>query len=236
MSDPIAPAGRVVVISATRLTEKAFWEESALGLSLKRLCLIDDIEYQIEFCNSQSLALIYNKAILANSLDSILLFVHDDVWIDDYYLCIRLKEGLQKFDIIGLAGITKRVPMQVTWVPEGFMKPGNNTKSLKLMSGSVGHGERPGGIADWYGEVAQQCVLLDGVFLAAKAATLVDANCLFDNRFSFHFYDLDFCRTAEQLGLRAGTWPIAITHQSGGNFNSDAWRQAAAVYIDKWKS
>jgi len=30
----------------------------------------------------------------------------------------------------------------------------------------------------------------------------------FDPRFQFHFYDLDFCRQAEQRGLKMGTWAL----------------------------
>jgi len=43
-------------------------------------------------------------------------------------------------------------------------------------------------------------------------------NLGFDERFGFHFYDLDLCRQAEQRGIRTGTWPISVVHESGGNF------------------
>ena len=57
----------------------------------------------------------------------------------------------------------------------------------------------------------------------------------FDERFDFHFYDLDFCRTARQAGLSIGTWPIAMTHQSKGAFGSDGWIDGLARYRAKWK-
>jgi len=57
---------------------------------------------------------------------------------------------------------------------------------------------------------------------------------LFDPRFDFHFYDMDFCRTARKAGLRLGTWPICLTHQSGGNFASDAWKEKCRLYREKW--
>jgi GT2 family glycosyltransferase len=56
----------------------------------------------------------------------------------------------------------------------------------------------------------------------------------FDERFDFHFYDMDFCRGAEKAGLRIGTWPIAVTHASGALFGTPAWRSALQVYLDKW--
>jgi GT2 family glycosyltransferase len=75
---------------------------------------------------------------------------------------------------------------------------------------------------------------MDGVFLAVKKATLLSHGLRFDPRFDFHFYDLDFCRTARDLGLRLGTWPIALTHQSRGGYNTPAWNEKARMYLEKW--
>jgi hypothetical protein len=57
----------------------------------------------------------------------------------------------------------------------------------------------------------------------------------FDPRFKFHFYDLDFCRSCEQAGLRMGTWPIALMHGSAGSFATPAWQCAYELYLAKWK-
>ena len=58
---------------------------------------------------------------------------------------------------------------------------------------------------------------------------------LLDRKFDFHFYDLDFCRTARQVGLSIGTWPIEMTHQSRGAFGSPGWRDGLERYRGKWK-
>jgi GT2 family glycosyltransferase len=76
--------------------------------------------------------------------------------------------------------------------------------------------------------------LLDGVLLAARASALLDAGVCFDQRFDFHHYDLDFSRQANAAGLRVGTWPIAVTHASGGAFGSAAWNRSLALYREKW--
>jgi hypothetical protein len=31
-----------------------------------------------------------------------------------------------------------------------------------------------------------------------------------------------------------GTWPIAVTHASGGAFGSPAWNRSLALYREKW--
>jgi GT2 family glycosyltransferase len=72
--------------------------------------------------------------------------------------------------------------------------------------------------------------------MAAHSDTLLSRGLWFDERFDFHFYDLDFCREAERLGVRVGTWPLPVIHESGGGFGSPSWRRACEVYFDKWGS
>jgi GT2 family glycosyltransferase len=76
--------------------------------------------------------------------------------------------------------------------------------------------------------------LLDGCFLAAAARTLRERSISFDERFAFHFYDVDFCRTCHRAGLRLGTWPIAVTHASGGRYGTPEWEEALKLYRSKW--
>jgi GT2 family glycosyltransferase len=45
---------------------------------------------------------------------------------------------------------------------------------------------------------------------------------------------MDFCRTARLAGLRLGTWPICLTHQSGGAFGSGRWNAQYRLYQRKW--
>jgi hypothetical protein len=78
-------------------------------------------------------------------------------------------------------------------------------------------------------------MLLDGLFLAVRTQAIKEAGLRFDERFRFHCYDLDFCRSALQRRLRIGTWPIAVTHDSGGAFGSAAFKEGARAYLDKWR-
>ena len=92
------------------------------------------------------------------------------------------------------------------------------------LSGAIAHGAMPFGPVVNYGP-AGRCELLDGVLLAARQLRLADAGVLFDPALRFHLYDLDFCRTARAKGLSLGSWPLAITHQSGGAFGGSEWEQ-----------
>ena len=71
-----------------------------------------------------------------------------------------------------------------------------------------------------YGVIPAACELLDGVFISAKKSVLQANGVTFDPQFDFHLYDLDFCRSAREQGLRIGTWPVLLTHQSGGAFGT----------------
>jgi len=217
-------------VSATRLSERDFWKESALGLSLRRLVFDPRFAVHVAFANSAGLPDVYNSRIWEGNRSKILVFVHDDVWIDDYFLADRVIAGLQAFDIIGVAGNRRRVAGQRAW--HYVRAPGDVDPADR--SGAIAHGRNPFGTVSFFGQAPAECELLDGVFIAARLQTLLERSLRFDPLFSFHFYDLDFCRAARAAGLRLGTWPICLTHQSGGSFESPAWQGAYDKYRKKW--
>jgi hypothetical protein len=223
----------IEVVSATRRSEKDFWEESALGLSLRRLSPDWRLTAHIAFENTLPLPEVYNARINAIDSKPILVFIHDDVWIDDSFFADRILEGLKSFDVIGVAGNRRRVPNQPSWA----FQDGEMTWDTTHLSGHVAHGSHPFGAIAFFGPAPAECELLDGLFIATKKKTLTKAKVRFDSRFDFHFYDLDFCRSARAKGLRLGTWPICLTHQSEGRegYASQNWSDKYRVYLEKWK-
>lgn len=221
----------IEIVSATRMSESDFWSKSPLGISLRRLSNDKRLIHHLTFDNRQGLPEIYNARILASKRSEILVFIHDDVWIDDYFLADRVIEGLRNFDVVGVAGNRRRVKNQPAWAFVNTQLVWDDEANL---TGSVAHGMHPFGPVTLFGPVPGDCELLDGAFLAARTAVLVENEVLFDPPFDFHFYDMDFCRTARQRGLRLGTWPICLTHQSGGAFGSQHWTQRYLTYIQKW--
>ena len=142
----------------------------------------------------------------------------------------RVMAGLRNFDVIGVAGNRRRVPGQPSWA---FLDT-RWTPDEGHLSGAMAHHRQPFGPITWFGEVPAACELLDGVFLAARTTVLRARGLRFDPRFAFHFYDMDLCRSARALGLRLGTWPICLTHGSGGSFVSPAWSDGYRAYLEKW--
>ncbi|MFN7898984.1 MAG: hypothetical protein ACK5N0_04855 [Synechococcaceae cyanobacterium] len=220
----------VSIVAATRYDEEEFWSLSALGQSLERLHRRTDPNTCIAYENTKGLPEVYNYFLSERATDDAIVFVHDDVWIDDYHLVTRIVEGLQWFDVIGVTGNRKRMAGQPSW---NFIDTALTWDDLQNLSGAIAHGDYPFGEIHYYGPSPAECELLDGVLLAFRTASITQANLSFDPIFRFHFYDLDYCRQARQAGLRLGTWPIAVTHQSGGVFGSTSWHESYRHYLRK---
>ncbi|MFN9175704.1 MAG: tetratricopeptide repeat protein [Synechocystis sp.] len=222
----------VEMIVASRCDAEAF-PKTPLGRSLQRLCFDQRVVPRLTLANRAGLSEIYNRAIETETDQDILVFIHDDVWIDDYYFADRIIAGLAQFDVIGVAGNTRLAPNHLSW----HTNHESGEPDLPYLSGAIAHGPDPFDNAiNYYGPAPQPCELLDGVLLATRRSTLRAKSVRFDPQFTFHFYDLDFCRAARQRGLTLGTWPIAITNQSEGVFNSPEWQKVWALYQRKWSA
>lgn len=226
---------RIHLTAATKLDDAAFWSDSLLGRSLSRFGERERLSWSITYENRRGLPLVYNESIHGpnGSAADVLVFLHDDVSLIEADWPDAICRGLHRFDVIGVAGNTRRVPGQLTWAfrPTGS---GGHDWDHPFLSGNVGHGSDSE--MEWsdFGPAPAPCELLDGVLLAANAHVLRASGVSFDPRYSFHFYDLDFCREARRAGLTLGTWPIKIVHASGGAFGSPSWQGMRRLYLDKW--
>lgn len=229
MSAPVP----IRIVTATRLTRERFLSESLLGRSLRALRAVERFEVTLHAENRTGLPVLYNRAIAqAADQPALLVFVHDDVMFCDFHWALRLREGLERFDVIGLAGNRRRLPGQPAWA---FVDERLTWDDRAQLSGVVGHGSVfPPPNVSVFGSPGVEVRLLDGLLLAAHSATLLAHGLRFDERFDFHFYDMDFCRSAEQCGVRMGTWPLAVVHGSGGNFRSPGWKAGLERYRAKW--
>lgn len=230
----IVPSTRkpIRLVCGTRSSRDRFSTDTALGRSLKLYAHLPDVELQLFDNNARGLPSIYNAAIEdAKQNPAILVFVHDDVWLQDFFWTERVRESLARFDVVGLAGNLRRVARQPSWA----FTPEFQWDDRQYLSGTVGHGKGfPCDNASTFGPSGQECKLLDGLLLGVDSETLARSNLCFDEQFAFHFYDLDFCRQAELKRLRMGTWPISVVHESGGAFGTPSWREGYKRYFEKY--
>lgn len=221
----------IEIVSATKLPESEFWAKAALGQSLQRFRNDRRLQPRICFQNSLGLPEVNNARISSRDPANILAFIHDDVWIDDFFFPDRILEALKAFDVVGVVGNRRRTELQTSWA---FIDDQFTVDRKDNFCGAVAQGEKPFGMVQFLGPSPAACLILDGLFMAARKEVLLKSGVRFDPQFDFHFYDLDFCRSAVAAGLTIGTWPIALTHQSGGAFNTPPWNEKKLLYRAKW--
>jgi len=225
---------KIRFVVATRASAASFHQKTLTGQSLN-IFKVPFLELKLYPDNSEGLSNIYNKEIaLAANDPAILVFAHDDLLFLGYYWVNDIFNAMQAFDVVGITGNKRRLPHQSSWV---FKDPERQVEDLENLSGVVGHGASyPPQQFNIYGQPGQEVKLLDGMLLMADSEVMHRHALTFDERFKFHFYDMDLCRQAEVKGLKMGTWPISLVHQSGGNYQSEAWKIGYQAYLDKWKS
>lgn len=220
---------QILIVSASRAAPSKF-AERPLGRSLPRVKTDGAVVAHITCDNKTGLPALYNRFITPEWRHSLLVFVHDDVWLDDVFFAMRVRAAMERFDVVGVAGNKRLLPEAPAW---GF-KDDAMTWDTGHLTGLVCHGKHACGEPSVYGPTPAAAQLLDGVLLAARCSALLDAGVCFDEQFAFHFYDLDFSRQANAKGLEVGTWPISVTHVSGGAFGSASWKKARDLYRRKW--
>jgi hypothetical protein len=222
----------VTIVSATRCNQADFFLHTALGRCLLTYAAFG-VKAKIFFENARGLGACYNEVIdRTENEEEILVFMHDDVTIADFFWIDKLMLALSQFDVIGLAGNKRRVPRQPAWA---FVDDRFTWDDRANLSGIVGHGDGFPCALDVYGDVLQPLKLMDGVLLAAKKATFTKSGVRFDEQFRFHFYDMDICRQFEEKNLTMAAAPMGVIHRSTGGFGGPDWRACYESYLQKWR-
>ena len=220
----------ILIVCATPFTEDEFFKQSPLAKYIN-----DYVYYDIDnnghdcalvFENQKGLPMVYNNFLKEKeNKNKILVFVHDDVSIEDAFLYKKLNEAITHFDIIGLAGGSKvKIQSPSLW---------HLLTDKKTQTGAVAH-QWPNGIVgvSTYGPTPQRCLITDGLFLAINTEKVQGAGLWFDPNYDFHHWDLQFGLDANNLKLKTGTWPIWVTHQGlGDSYMSDAWRESEKTFL-----
>lgn len=225
----------IIIVTASRLNKEHF-NTSALFYSIQRMKHYDKIITLLPaYSNTTSLSTIYNKFIIDTINNCFIVFIHDDIWIEDIFFADNISQALKHFDVVGIAGNRRIPPRGPAWfcLEDESQDQGN-------LSGGIFHQDpTSGGVIEpnnfsYFGPSPADVQLLDGVMIAARGSALIESGVRFDEQFDFHFYDLDFSRTANQAGLKVGTWPIPLIHLSKGNFRSEGWNKNMLLYRKKW--
>lgn len=234
----------IKLVSVTRQTHA---EKTLIFKSFELLKKIsdDDTSYEIITNNTDPLSVVYNRVLDLASGNDRLIFVHDDVMIEDVCIFEKLKASFETFNIIGIAGMAGPVKMDppVLWHLVGpaknrrgevsnFLMCLHDLKSLDFYTFDVYSIPRA---TTSFGTTCCSVSLIDGVFIGVDVGALKSKNVRFDedNPASFHFYDLNLCVDAINNGLTIGISPIRIVHCSPGLTESSMDWLSGQDYIIK---
>lgn len=187
------------------------------------------VETHIAFENTRGLPELYNAALQRGTYDCV-VFCHDDVELCDMFLMRKLETAFHKFDVVGVVGARHFNPKQdfLAW----------HTCDDRYKVGGLLHATVSGNDSKFFyaafGPTPAECLVVDGLFLAVNAATV--GNLRFDERLTFDFYDIDFCLSARQLGLKVGVAPVLVTHLSHGpSYGTERYRMLQGIFVSKYQ-
>lgn len=218
----------IIIVSASPDNEVKF-KDSYLYRSVTAL---RDIEPTIQFSyfvnNKIGLSQLYNRFLTPEFGGYIVVFVHDDVSIQDLMFVRKLQVAHGNYNIVGLAG------------GDGARRP-YDKPLWHLMSnkryGAVAHPTEPDQavtVAN-FGPSPRPCKYIDGLFISIDVSAILDLGIQFDPQFDFHFYDLALCEIAKQRGATVGTWPIWVVHQGlGDSYQSASWLVNSRKFVSKY--
>ena len=165
----------------------------------------------------------------------IVVFVHDDVYIDDLKLRGKLYKSvfIDGYDIVGPAGSsTCKIKEPALW----HLMADKKTD----WSGCVYHpaaADTTQIIATSFGPVPKRCLVLDGLFLAVNIASVRKHKWRFNTNYNFHHYDIASCIDANSKQLKLGTTPIHVVHDSPGltSLQDPDWGKSQSIFLEEYK-
>jgi hypothetical protein len=215
------PTNNYHFVIATQYSQIDFWNKSQIAIFLEKEGLTNNCSIVYE--NKEGLPKVYNKFINQSYLDKHIIFVHDDVLIEDLFWKEKLDISFQKYDIVGLAGSKKC----------DLSKP----PAWHLMSdredycGEVAHCHEKRVWTTCFGPTESRVLVMDGLFIAVNVHNLMKTVTRFDENFDFHHYDISFCLRANRNKLKMAVAPIRVVHFGlGDSMNTPEWHKSAEIF------
>lgn len=167
--------------------------------------------------NSEPLTKCYNRAIdeirrVEIEIPTFAVFLHDDIGLADCDLFHKIIES--EWDVIGAVG------GKGWFIPSGF-----DARNCPLiwtvasngrgMSGFMLHHHDGKYMPSSYGETPARTITLDGCFIVLTGKAM-QKGLRYDCDFAWHFYDMSLTLSAHRMGLKVGTAPLLLQHESIG--------------------
>ena len=178
-----------------------------------------DVNFHLFKDNTRGLATCYNEILRdPENLNKTVLFVHDDVELEDTFLVDKLLAS--PYSITGLAGAksfnkrSQKLAWHISAPKEDYV-------------GEVAHNHDGKVWTTVFGPTKSRALVIDGLFIACKVKDLVKKDLYFDEEFDFHFYDIAFCLRANDKKVTCGVLPIRVVHHGiGDSMLTPQWEEA----------
>jgi hypothetical protein len=215
--EPIAtqPRGWSVIVCSHRDAQFAKFETA-----LQRIRGAHELQV-IRIADAQSMGAGYERGLREAKFENVILCHHDiELRLPDSLDWLAL--ALDRFNGVGFAGATRMSG-------PAMLYDGHPYLSGRLLQTSA-RSEQVFALSPFSG--AREAAVLDGSFMAFRRSALETLG--FDTSLpGFHYYDIDLCYRARQMGFALGIVPqIALFHESHGDFD-ESWARAKKYFEDK---
>lgn len=165
-----------------------------------------------------------------------LVLLHADALVSVENLCTKIAMYADKYDIMGLAGtkVVDTTHSPLSWFTASTQYPDKRY-------GSVWHdqlGDMGRNLFNSHDPRATDArvSIIDGLCIIVSKK-VIDSGIRFDERFTFDFYDIDFCFTAVMLyKFRIGVLVELVIHGSVGMAIRDkSYLKPEILFREKWK-
>jgi hypothetical protein len=209
-------------------------ESTLIYKSVKPLLENKDITFLFKENNTEGLSVCYNNFLNSNKVFDHVVFVHDDIFLDDLRIVEKLKRAHSAFNIVGLAGgINPTIKAPSLW---------------HLMCGGFGGGNLRGAVSHPcgkeqimitnFGPTPSRVTILDGLFFSVDVRKINSVKWRFNENYNFHHYDIASCIDANKKQLTLGVVPIWVMHASPGllNVNDKIFISSQEKFLSEYSS
>jgi GT2 family glycosyltransferase len=201
----------LLIVTCTQSKTEEEFQQQPIYKSLKKQYESNSprIDFQVFKDNKRGLSECYNEVLRnPSNKNKIVLFVHDDIELEDIFLYEKLANS--PYSITGLAGA------------KSFHKQSNKlawhlSAPKEHYVGEVAHIKDGAAWTTCFGPTNSRALTIDGLFIACKVNDLLEKGVEFDENFNFHFYDIAFCLRANEKKVTCGVLPIRVIHHGLGD-------------------
>ena len=211
-------------------------EDETQTVLYKSCVAFDHLDVYFKKNNTEGLSKSYNDFLFSKEAAAydVVVFCHDDVYIDDLKLQNKLQAAMELgYDIVGLAGcVMPKIMRPALW---HLMAGGFGGSNLRGIVNHYQDAEHKHYFATNFGITPSRVAILDGLFLAVNVSKAKEAGWCFNENYNFHHYDIASCIDANAKKLKLGVYPINVIHGSPGlqSFD-DNYKASEDVFMQEY--